>query len=100
MLNSNADAGNLKDILENNVWTYDPQASLLSYERYNVDLDRMADAEAVLDWIAQVSQKAWATRCVIADLVMALDAILDIQSNYITGSGSEYSRQVDPLPIP
>ena len=100
MLNPNVDARNLREILANNVWSYDPKAGLLSYDGYDVDLNRMADAEAVLDWIVQVSQKGWATRSAIADLVLALDAILDIQGNYVTGSGPEYGRRVDPLPIP
>ena len=100
MTNLIATARGLGDVLANNVWSYDPQAGLLSYDGYNVNLNRMADAEAVLDWIVQVSQKAWATRRVTADLVFALNAILHIQSNYVTGSGSEYGCRVNPLPIP
>ena len=100
MLNPNAAAENLRDVLADNVWSYDSQIGLLSCDGYNVHLNRMADATAVVDWIAQVSKKEWATRCVIADLVLALDAILDLQANYCAANGSEYGCRVNPLPIP
>ena len=100
MLNSNAAAENLRDILADNVWTYNPGSGRLSHPEYEVHLDRTAHAEAVLDWIAQVSKKPWATRCVIADLVLALDAILNLQANYCDAEEPEYGCRVNPLPIP
>ena len=48
----------------------------------------MTTSAAVLDWIAQISQKAWATPKVVGDLVRLLDALLDLQANYCS-SGSE-----------
>ena len=56
MLKSNAVAEHLRDVLEKNVWAYDPQYGYLSHPKYNVDLNRTAHAEAVLDWIVQVSK--------------------------------------------
>ena len=100
MLNSNAAAENLRNLLAESVWQYDPRKGLLSYQGYNVHLNRTAHAEAVLDWVAQVSKKAWATRRVIADLVLALDAILNLQANYCDAEEPEYGCRVNPLPIP
>jgi hypothetical protein len=34
-----------------------------------------------LDWLAQVAQKTWATDMVMADLVRAMDDMLDLQGN-------------------
>jgi hypothetical protein len=48
---------------------------------YQVDLDRCNTSAEVLDWIIQVSKKTWATREVIADLVLMLDRCLDLQAN-------------------
>ena len=93
MTNPQAMPGGLTDVLKNNVWSYDPQSGWLSYDGYNVDLNSMADAEAVLDWIVQDCQKIWATPCVIGDLVLALDAILDIPGNYVTGRKPKLGKE-------
>ena len=46
---------------------------------YEVDLERCTTPAQVLDWIVQVSKKTWATDVVVADLVRALDDLLDVQ---------------------
>jgi hypothetical protein len=47
---------------------------------YEVDLERCGSAAAVLDWIMQVSGKAWATAEIRSGLVEALDDLLDPQT--------------------
>ncbi len=49
--------------------------------RYEVDLERCLDSAEVLDYIAQVAGKRWATREVVGGLVMALDDVLNVQAN-------------------
>jgi hypothetical protein len=49
---------------------------------YEIDLDRVPDSAAVLDWIAQVSAKYWCTPERMGYLVQALDDILELQQNY------------------
>lgn len=95
----------LERILSENVWVYDPDAFSLTYfidgnpdgPSYDVGLDRMPDAAAVLDWIAQVRQKTWATPRVIGDLVILLDEVLGIQGNY-SGPSVRYGKPPGPLP--
>ena len=74
----------LASIQESNSWTWDRKRRVLAYPAYSsgvyeVDLERMPDARAVLDWISQVQKKTWATPVVVGDLVRMLDALLDFQ---------------------
>ena len=95
----------LRKILSTNVWTYEPDAFLLTYPIhgdpdgpcYEVALDAMPDAAAVLDWIAQVSQKTWATPRIVGDLVLLLDAVLDLQGSYC-GQSARPGKPPNPLP--
>ena len=52
---------------------------LLGPGEYEVDLERCTTSAQVLDWIVQVSKKTWATDAIVADLVRALDDVLDMQ---------------------
>ena len=52
---------------------------LLGAGEYEVDLERCTTPAQVLDWIVQVSKKTWATDAIVADLVRALDDLLDMQ---------------------
>lgn len=54
-----------------------------------VDLERCNSSAAILDWIAQISQKLWITREDIGYLVEALDDIFSLQSNFC---GSEFEH--------
>lgn len=56
--------------------------------RYRVDLERCTTAGQVLDWIAQVAKKVWADPYVLAGLVHALDAVLQIQGRLCPNGGS------------
>lgn len=49
-------------------------------ERYWIDVEPRLDSAAVLDWIAQVARKRWATDEVLANLVRAFDGILCLQA--------------------
>lgn len=83
-----------KELLANNEWDYDPDNLTVTHfiggrdggTPYEIPVDTMTDAAAVLDWIAQVAQKIWATPRIIGDLVLLLDAVLGFQGNYC-GSG-------------
>jgi hypothetical protein len=55
---------------------------------YGIPLGRCLSAAQVLDWIAQVAHKRWATDDILADLVRALDDIIDLQRN-ACGCGRE-----------
>lgn len=49
------------------------------YVWYEIDLDRCSTSAQVLDWIAQVEGKMWATDRILAGLVRALDLVLSLQ---------------------
>lgn len=84
----------LDEALKDNVWRYDREDRVVVYAHspvhYDILLDGMTTSAAVLDWIAQVSSKTWATPKVVGDLVRLLDALLDLQANYCS-SGYEQS---------
>lgn len=52
---------------------------------YEVDLERCLTPAAALDWVMQVASKAWASDAVLADLVRALRAVINPQSNLCPG---------------
>lgn len=49
--------------------------------RYEVDLERCLDSAEVLDYLAQVAGKRWATPEVVAGLLVALDDVLQVQAH-------------------
>jgi hypothetical protein len=53
-----------------------------------VDLERCTTAAEVLDWIAKVAKKQWASAGVLAGLVWSLDDVLHLQAN-LCGGGRE-----------
>ena len=59
-----------------------PYGHANEFSVYWVDLDRVRSSAEVLDWIAQISKKTWCTEKILANLVWALDDILDLQQNY------------------
>lgn len=71
-------------------WQYDAKRLVLVYRDprnrnwdYEVDLEECYTASEVLDWIAQLSAKTWATREDIGYLVQALDEILLLQNDIV-----------------
>jgi hypothetical protein len=74
-----------------NVWRYNPGNRTLEFKSpwfYYVDLDDCDTAAEVLDWIAQISHKPWATDRVLADLVRALDDLLNFQAKLCPSGAS------------
>ena len=71
-------------------WQLRPRFGDLFCKRYyySIPLDRCLGAAQILDWIAQISHKSWATDAILADLVRALDDIIDLQEN-VCGLGRE-----------
>jgi hypothetical protein len=56
---------------------------------YDVDLEDMNTTGQMLDWIFQVSEKSWATRQDIGDLVEALDDIFNPQQYLCSGGANK-----------
>ena len=81
-------------------WTFDPDRLVLDlYDDegrwiYEVDLERCRTSAQVLDWIAQVSKKTWASDAILADLVRKLDDILNLQ-----GSMCSFSIERGPINV-
>ena len=80
-------------------WTRNPENTWLSikiYESrdheysYQIDLKRCNNCAEILDWIAQINKKIWATAADIGYLIEALDDLLDLQGNFCSG-GEELS---------
>ncbi|MFI6510090.1 hypothetical protein ACIBCT_21000 [Streptosporangium sp. NPDC050855] len=73
-----------------NGWRLDPNHLLLelfdsaNHRTYEVDLERCVDSAHILDWLVQVSTKAWDEHDmakVVDGLLRALDDILHLQTN-------------------
>jgi len=50
-------------------------------ERYELDLERCRTSAEMLDWIAQLAHKSWATPAILSGAVHALDDVLEPQRN-------------------
>jgi hypothetical protein len=80
-------------------WVLDKNALVLKHQviGYEIYLDECNNSAQILDWIIQISQKdSWATNDVLAELVRALDDILDIQGHFC---GSGVSREANSKEI-
>ncbi|MBM2826472.1 MAG: hypothetical protein HW403_536 [Dehalococcoidia bacterium] len=64
--------------------------------RYYVDLERCRNSAEILDWVAQVSDKSWASDADVGQLVRALNGLLHLQNN-ICSSGVDH--EIDPKVI-
>jgi hypothetical protein len=53
---------------------------------YEIDLERVRDSAAALDWIFQILGKNWATQRVMKDLLEAFDDIFHPQANLCSGA--------------
>ena len=75
----------LREVLANNVWYYDPVSFTLNYEIpdsaavYQVLMETIYNSDKVLDWLAQVNSKTWATPQVVGDLVIILDEVVNLR---------------------
>jgi hypothetical protein len=69
-------------------WTLDAENRSLDYKNdkysfgYRINLESLTSSAPVLDWIAQVSEKTWATREDIGYLVQAFDEIFGLQGSF------------------
>jgi hypothetical protein len=71
-------------------WTLDAKSRSLvittvnqygvSSPTYSINLESMNSSASVLDWIAQLNEKTWASREDIGNLVKAIDDIFDLHS--------------------
>jgi hypothetical protein len=69
-------------------WVYAANRALVHERRkWEVDLDRMVNAAAVLDWIMQAAAKDMVTRADVGDLVFAIDYCLGgLQERFCGGA--------------
>jgi len=76
-------------------WWYDQKNRVLEHRtsHYYVILKQCGNSANVLDWIAQIKDKSWATAKDLGDLVTALDDILGLQGN-ICGGGTDHRLDV------
>ena len=49
---------------------------------YSVDLEQLNDSACVLDTLAQVSMKGWASETLVGTLFQKMDSFLRFQGNY------------------
>lgn len=66
-------------------WALDISTFTLDHDDYQVDLEQCTTSTEVLDWIAQIATKQWATNEVIAGLVRAINDVLAPQANLCSG---------------
>jgi hypothetical protein len=64
----------------------EPEQYLAYLGHYEVDLERIRDSAAALDWIFQIRGKAWATSRVMRDLLNAIDDVIDPQASLCGGA--------------
>jgi len=65
-------------------WKYCAELKVLRYRDrfgYEVDLERMETAAAVLDWVFHVSNKTWCSPLDISDLIEAIRALVNPQAS-------------------
>ena len=72
--------------MEKKLWSFDKETLTLGLDdqegnSYEIDLTRCNSSAEILDWIAQVSRKTWATETIISSLVKTLDNVLGFQEN-------------------
>jgi hypothetical protein len=68
------------------LWKFDKQTLTLDLDDqegnfYEIDLTRCNSSAEILDWIAQVSRKSWATESIISSMVKTLDHVFGFQEN-------------------
>jgi hypothetical protein len=82
-------------------WTYDPKRLALYYiddrgfEIYEIRLDECNTSAEILDWIAQINTKTWASSQDIGELVKALDDLLSFQGKFCGGGKESSNGSID-----
>lgn len=77
-------------------WTFDRSLNVLFNRepyRYEIDLDECTSAEAILDWIFQVANKAWADAETVRDLLTAIETLLEPQRTFCGGAKAKREPQ-------
>ena len=80
----------LKSPKKSKIWEYQDMANTLylpanvagRHPWYEIDLDRCRNSAQILDWIAQIAAKRWASAMIVADLIWALDDYLGLQAGF------------------
>ena len=73
------------------LWTFDEHNLVVRYTKnnYEVDLERCTTSAQALDWIAQITNKLWASPDDVTDVIHALDDLIGLQEN-LCGFGKEH----------
>lgn len=73
-----------KHFMQWGTWNLDARQLTLTHatEGYEIDLEEIHSSADILDWIFQVLSKEWGDATTVYDLLSALEAILNPQSNY------------------
>jgi hypothetical protein len=81
-------------------WEFDAKRLCLVFDGaggYEVDLEEMTTSAQMLDWIFQVSNKAWAERKDVGDLIQALEDLLHPQGTLCSGGiGGQSGKEFNP----
>lgn len=69
-------------------WKWDVKVLVLRHRatKYEIDLERMPDAAAMLDWIFQVATKKWMTPAAVHELLHALKILVHPQGTLCSGA--------------
>jgi hypothetical protein len=71
-------------------WRFDVERLCIVFDGkaggYEIDLEKINQSSAMLDWIFQIQTKVWATARVTKDLLNALDDIVRPQSSLCSGA--------------
>ena len=81
-------------------WEFDAKRLCLVFQGiggYEVDLEKMSTSAQMLDWIFQVSNKTWAERKDVGDLIQALEDLLQPQGTLCGGgTGGSLGKEFNP----
>ena len=69
-------------------WVLDRKTLTITCEDYEIDPERIDTSGEMLDFIMQIARKSWATDEVLANLVRALNDIIEPQA-YLCSGGSQ-----------
>ena len=70
-------------------WVLDRKTLTITCEDYEIDLERIDTSGEMLDFIMQIARKSWATDEVLANLVRALNDIVEPQAHLCSGGSQK-----------
>lgn len=77
-------------------WIVDTQNLVIEHQYYSIPLGRLLDSAEILDFLAQVNMKTWATADTVRDLLNAIDYCIDLQAN-VCSSGTSKTTSISAI---